>query len=193
MPRKEILHLSERSRILTYSPCPFSFLLMLHIMLITFRVSWSKGSIVSGATGSTASGEIARGREGGGCCSVKAVRGYMPNLKTTVEQLFCSSKEQQLIHYQHVPSTNTRQWGLIHFLINFLNWGLTYLLPDEHYYANAKAYGNITLNCLDTVHLMFIPSNCDLFLILVIYNFMIQWLHWLFSNSIMSGYQSYGQ
>ena len=61
-------------------------------MLITFRVSWSVDSMVSGATGSTASGDIARGREGGGCWSVKAVKGYMPNLKEEKmisKQSFC--------------------------------------------------------------------------------------------------------
>lgn len=143
MPRKEILHLSEKSKTLTYSPCPFSFLLMLHIMLITFRVSWSKGSIVSGATGSTASGEIARGREGGGCCIVKAVRGYMPYLKTTVEHLLGSWRRPATPPQSTCFFNKHQTLGCNHFLIHSFNLGLTLLCKCNSlwkYYF--KLFGN---------------------------------------------------
>lgn len=62
--------------------------LILHIIVTTLRASTSTGSGVTDLTDSATSGEIARGRGGGGCLALYAVKGYIPNLYTIIFQSF---------------------------------------------------------------------------------------------------------
>lgn len=87
--------------------------LTLHIILTTLRDSTSTGSGVTDFTDSVTSGDIARGRTGGGNFAMNAVNGYIPYLSIQIDYSCYYSRANVA---WRVAETNTRHFEFLYSL-----------------------------------------------------------------------------